>query len=266
MKPIEKLPRKTCRRLDAVFSDLDDTLTAGGKLPPAALSALWGLSGAGLTLVIVTGRPAGWADALVRLLPVRHVIAENGALIVSHDPGRRTLSRWYEYDERKRKDNKEILEAVSRKILKANPGLTLAADQPYRETDIAFDLCEDRPTLDGETMARLESMLRAEGLTYKVSSIHVNAWVGAYTKRTACEKLLGKMAAEAGRAPLPLFIGDSPNDEPLFEAFELSVGVANIRAFAHRMKTLPAYVTGKDGPRGFVQMARHVLAMRRSTL
>jgi HAD superfamily hydrolase (TIGR01484 family) len=264
MKPIENLSRKTCRRLDAVFSDLDDTLTAGGKLPPAALSALWGLSRAGLTLVIVTGRPAGWADALVRLLPVRHVIAENGALIVSHDPGGRSLSRWYELEERKRHDNRKILEVASRRILKENPGLTLAADQPYRETDIAFDLCEDRPALDRGTMARLEAMLRAGGLTYKVSSIHVNAWIGTYTKRTACEKLLGKMAREAGRTPLPLFIGDSPNDEPLFEAFELSVGVANIRHFASRMKTLPTYVTEKDGPRGFVQMARHILAQRRA--
>ncbi len=262
MKPIEALPARTCRSLDAVFSDLDDTLTTDGKIPAGAYGSMWKLSRAGLDLVIVTGRPSGWADAILRLMPVRHVIAENGAVTLSHDPHRRRLTRSYELNDTERNKNKKILSRISRKILKEIPGLTLAADQVFRETDIAFDICEDAEAMDEATLARLEALIRAEGLTYKISSIHVNAWLGSYTKRTACRRLLGLMGRQRGRRISSLFIGDSPNDEPLFRAFQLSVGVANVRRFQARMKTLPAYVTKRPGAAGFSEMARHLLTHR----
>jgi HAD superfamily hydrolase (TIGR01484 family) len=262
MKPVQALPPRVCRNLDALFSDLDDTLTEAGKITAGAYDSMWKLRRSGLDLVIVTGRPSGWADAILRLMPVRHVMTENGAVILSHDLERRTVIRRYELDEKERRKNKKILERVSRKILRKAPGLRLAADQVFRETDLAFDICEDREPLDQAALAGLEAMIRAEGLTYKISSIHVNAWVGSYTKAAACRKLLGRMRRQAGRPLRSLFIGDSPNDEPLFAAFDLSVGVSNIRAFESRMKTLPAYVTRRPGASGFSEMARHILAHR----
>jgi HAD superfamily hydrolase (TIGR01484 family) len=262
MKPIDELPAAACRNLNVVFSDLDDTLTTAGKIPAGAYGSLWRLRRAGLALVIVTGRPSGWADAILRLMPADHVIAENGAVTLSHDPGGRRLTRSYRLGEKERSKNRKILDRVSRKILRKIPGLRLASDQVFRETDIAFDICEDVEPMDEAAMARLEAMVRAEGLTYKVSSIHVNAWMGSYTKATACRELLALMCRKTGRPLRSLFIGDSPNDEPLFAAFDLSVGVANIRRFADRMKTLPSFVTERPGSAGFTEMARHVLNHR----
>ena len=72
-----------------------------------------------------------------------------------------------------------------------------------------------------------------------------------------------ELGIDAERAPgRVLFIGDSPNDEPMFRAFPVSVGVANIRRVAARMSHLPAYVTRGEGGAGFVELAEHLLAAR----
>ena len=68
---------------EVLFTDLDGTLTTADTLAPATFSALAALAATGLPVVIVTGRPAGWADALARLWPVAAVIAENGAVTLS---------------------------------------------------------------------------------------------------------------------------------------------------------------------------------------
>jgi hydroxymethylpyrimidine pyrophosphatase-like HAD family hydrolase len=59
-----------------------------------------------------------------------------------------------------------------------------------------------------------------------------------------------------------LFIGDSPNDAPMFGFFPLSVGVANVTDFAGRLKAAPAYVTRARAGDGFAEMAERVLATR----
>ena len=39
------------------------------------------------------------------------------------------------------------------------------------------------------------------------------------------------------------YVGDSPNDSPMFEKFPNSIGVANIAEYANRMPTMPTYIT-----------------------
>ena len=263
MKHISSLPSRSCKRINAIFSDLDDTLTLAGKIPPQAYRSLWKLTKKGITIVIVTGRPSGWADALLRLMPVNFVIAENGAVTIAFDKAAGTIKRTYALPVGKRSRNRKILDRISRKILAKIPGLRLAADQVFRETDIAFDICEDVDRLDSRTIETLTSLIEAEGLTYKISSIHLNAWIGAYDKKAACRRLLRSMGRESTETIVPLFIGDSPNDEPLFRSFELSVGVANVRGFARTMKHLPVYVTEGKGGLGFTEMTNHLLKHRR---
>ncbi|MFH1437034.1 MAG: HAD family hydrolase [Pseudomonadota bacterium] len=263
MKPVTKLPRTSCRKINAVFSDLDDTLTLAGRIPPQAYRSLWRLRKNGITIVIVTGRPSGWADALLRLMPVNSVVAENGAVTLACDEAAGTIKRTYALAEGERRNNRKILDGICRKILEKMPGLRLAADQIFRETDIAFDICEDVDHLDSRTIELLTSLIEAEGLTYKISSIHVNAWIGTYDKKAACKRLLKSMGRNSTKTIVPLFIGDSPNDEPLFGSFKLSVGVANVNRFARTMKHLPAYVTDREGGAGFSEMADHILKNRR---
>jgi hypothetical protein len=48
----------------------------------------------------------------------------------------------------------------------------------------------------------------------------------------------------------------------MFEAMDLTVGVANIRNFSSKMKSLPGYITSKSGGQGFAEMANKILENR----
>ncbi len=261
MRPISEIGQGTCRELQALFTDLDDTLTTGGKLPASAYDALWRLHGAGIAVVVVTGRPAGWADLIMRLWPVTAVVGENGACIYMLD-GQGRASRRYVLDEAMRRANRAALDVIGRDIVREVPGLKLASDQCFRETDLAIDICEDVPDLDAGTMARIRSILDDRGTTYKVSSIHINAWFGEYDKAMTCMSFVREVLGDDPESQRHMFVGDSPNDEPLFEAFPLSVGVRNIERYSSRMTHPPMYVTPSAGSCGFVELADHVLARR----
>ena len=73
------------RRLEWFFTDIDDTLTSGGLLPPESFEALWMLHESGIRVVPVTGRPAGWCDHIARMWPVSGVVGENGSFFFRYD-------------------------------------------------------------------------------------------------------------------------------------------------------------------------------------
>ena len=77
--------------------------------------------------------------------------------------------------------------------------------------------------------------MQARGLTAKVSSIHVNGWFGAYDKLAMTKQLMREAFGDRSRRRARehyVFVGDSPNDAPMFAYFPHAVGVANIREFA----------------------------------
>ena len=60
-----------------------------------------------------------------------------------------------------------------------------------------------------------------------------------------------------------VFIGDSPNDEPMFGYFPHAVGVANVADFADRMRHPPAICDrARAAAPGFVELAKRLLAAR----
>ncbi len=141
------------------------------------------------------------------------------------------------------------------------PGAALASDQHYRETDLAIDFREDVVPLPREQVDRIVALMEASGLTAKVSSIHVNGWFGRYDKLEMTKRFLDEafgidLDAQKERF---VFVGDSPNDAPMFAYFPLSVGVANVRRFADRIATLPAFVTIGEAGAGFVELAERLL-------
>jgi HAD superfamily hydrolase (TIGR01484 family) len=253
------------RSLRGVLADIDDTLTTEGKLTAAAFGSLERLQKAGLLVVPVTGRPAGWCDHIARMWPVDAVVGENGAFWFRHDRGTRKMTRRFVQGEAERAANRERLSAVAEGILREVPGSAVAADQAYRETDLAIDYCEDVPRLPQAAVERVIAIMEQEGLTAKASSIHVNGWFGRHDKLST-SILLAREAfgidLDAGRARFA-FVGDSPNDEPMFRFFAHAVGVANVRDFAGRLATMPAYVTQARGGAGFAEFAEAVLAARR---
>ena len=58
-----------------------------------------------------------------------------------------------------------------------------------------------------------------------------------------------------------LTVGDSPNDESLFDAnyFPLSVGVANVLDYADQLTHHPAYITTAPEGEGFCELAKYLL-------
>jgi len=258
LRPIEELP--PCRDLVGILCDVDDTLTWHGELVPAAFLALHAARAAGLRVVPITGRPAGWVDHLARMWPVDGVVGENGGLWFWTSDGR--MHRRFVQDLDTRRANRTRLDALGASIVAAVPGAALASDQPYRELDVAIDFCEDVPRLPEAEVDRVVALFEAGGTTCKVSSIHVNGWFGAFDKLAGCRAFCRDRWGEALDPARWAFFGDSANDEPMFETFPLSIGVANVRDFLPRMTHGPRYVTQQPGGEGFAEGVTALLRRR----
>ena len=264
MRPLAEFPLAARKAVRAVLTDIDDTLTWHGHLPAVAYAALERLRAAGLVVIPVTGRPAGWCDHIARMWPVDGVVGENGAFWFRHDAGARRLRKRYVIDAAERELRAARLEGIARRVLEAVPGCAIASDQPYREADLAIDFSEDVAPLPMEDVKRIVAAMEAEGLTAKASSIHVNGWFGGYDKLSTTRLMLREefgIDADRDRETL-VFAGDSPNDQPMFEFFPHAVGVANVRDMAPLMRSLPAWVTPSPGSQGFAELAESLLAAR----
>lgn len=262
--PLASCPPETLRGFAAVLTDIDDTLTLHGRLPPAAFKALAALRDAGIKVVPITGRPAGWCDMIARQWPVDGVVGENGAFYFRYDEERRKMVRVYAQSAEERRSNSDRLWALARQVLAEFPGTAIASDQAYREIDVAIDFCEDVPPLPLATAQQIAEAFHRGGAIAKVSSIHVNAWFGHHDKLTMSKRFLAE-AFEIDSESDPrriAYCGDSPNDAPMYAFFPNGVGVANIRPYAKLMAHLPRYVTAAEGGLGFAEFADLVLRAR----
>ena len=261
MKPFAAIPAVLVKDIRGVFCDIDDTLTSEGKLTARAYAALERLRSGGKLVIPITGRPAGWCDHIARMWPVDAVVGENGAFYFYYDGARKKLVQRFLFDAAARAANREKMAAVRERILREVPGCALASDQLYREADLAIDYCEDVPRLPFAEVDRIVALMRAAGMTAKVSSIHVNGWFGDYDKlgmtRTLMQERYGvDLAHDQARY---LFVGDSPNDAPMFRFFSNSVGVANVADFGARLTDAPVYVTSRRSGEGFAEVAELLL-------
>jgi HAD superfamily hydrolase (TIGR01484 family) len=264
MRPLKDMPRETAARIHTVFSDIDDTLTTHGQLTVDAYAALDTMKRAGLRVVLVTGRPAGWCDHIARMWPVDAVIGENGAFYMWFDAESRKLRTRHVYDEPTRARNVQRMQAVRDRVLREVPGTAMASDQFCRLYDIAIDFCEDVPPLPGTEVQRIVALMEQAGMTAKVSSIHVNGWFGDYDKLSMAKLLTRErfgFELDAEREGC-VFAGDSPNDAPMFAYLPNAVGVANVRKFALPAGQAPAYVTASEAGAGFAELARCLVAAR----
>ena len=281
MQKLDQWPLTDRRGITGVLTDIDDTLTTEGVITPDALAALADLKAAGLPVIAVTGRPVGWSRPFALAWPVDAIVAENGAVALYRetDPEkadfehgkdlrpneyvRKQLSKRYHQGERERRENFACMQRVAARVLREVPGTQLAQDSAGRETDIAIDHSEFTQ-LSPQRVAQVLRIMRSEGMTASVSSIHINGWFGTHNKlqgaRWAVRELLGRdLDAEIAQW---VFVGDSTNDELMFEAFPNSVGVANVRRFEAQLESLPRYITDGERGAGFSEVAAAVLAAR----
>jgi len=263
MKPLSSFQPNERAGIKVILTDIDDTLTTNGRLTAEAYSALEDLHDAGFGVVPITGRPAGWCDHIARMWPVDGVVGENGAFYFRYDRNQRTMEQHFSMDDPTRAENARRLNAIKARILDEVPGSAVASDQAYRVADLAIDFCEDVSPLAESEINRIVSIFEDAGAIAKISSIHVNGWFGTHDKLTMsrtfltnCFDLDIEIAADRNQI---VYVGDSPNDAPMFGYFPHSVGVANIKNFLGKLDADPTYVTEAPDGAGFVEVARLLL-------
>ncbi|NNC38880.1 MAG: HAD-IIB family hydrolase [Hyphomonadaceae bacterium] len=249
------------RDFSTLLFDIDDTITTEGKLPAASYTALEYLQKAGCRLIAVTGRPAGWCDMIARFWPVDAVVGENGAFYFRYVEETLTMKNIYAAGLSVKKARAEHAE-IEQKVLAKFPNARLSKDQAYRDIDVAIDFSEDiDPPLPMDEVIQIKEFMEDMGLTAKISSIHVNAWRGNHNKLSMVKQLVqdefGMSNAELKKECL--YVGDSPNDEPMFEYFDHSVGVHNVMDFWDQLKSKPGYVTVGYAGDGFVELSAILL-------
>jgi HAD superfamily hydrolase (TIGR01484 family) len=257
------MTRQEAMAIRYVLMDIDDTLTTEGKLLAESYEALWMLRDAGMVVVPITGRPAGWCDLIARQWPVDGVVGENGAFAYWEEPGTRRM-KILSHPNAIRNEEPALTKALER-ALREVPGCRSSRDQFARLYDIAIDFAEEEPVLPLSAAMRIKEICEEEGLKAKVSSIHVNAWLGDYDKLGMARRYLAARFGyddERDRASV-LFAGDSPNDEPMFAHFPMACGVANVARYQSVMKRFPAFVASKEGGAGFAEIAEAAISKRK---
>ena len=276
LRALSEWPAPVPGQLRGVLTDIDDTLTTDGAITPDALQALAALKASGLQVIPITGRPVGWSEPFAATWPVDAIVAENGAValrrsaeifdqngLVTNQDKREQLSKIYQQDAATRAANYANMQQVLAQIEREVPGARRATDSPGRETDIAIDHSEFTH-LPQDAIDHAVRIMRNAGMNATVSSIHINGWFGAHNKlegaRWIVRELFGRnLDAEIDRW---VYVGDSTNDQVMFEHFPHSVGVANIARFVPQLTHRPRFVTQGERGAGFAEVARAVLATR----
>lgn len=269
MKPLADWRSGAPEHVAGIFTDIDDTLTTEGAITPDALQALADLKTAGLMVIPITGRPIGWCERFMAgppgsAWPVDAMVAENGAVAFVRGAGpQQPPTRLYQQDAATRHANQVRLRDIAARVAAEVPGVELSRDSAGRETDIAFDYAEFARH-SPETVQQVLAVLERAGLQTTVSSIHIHGCFGDFNKWQGANwivrELLGRdLAQELDRW---VFVGDSGNDQVMFQHFTHSVGVANIARFVPQLTHLPRYVTQGERGAGFAEVAQALLAAR----
>ena len=264
MRLIKHIPSEVCQNIRGVFFDIDDTVTTDGRLEGSAYLAIEKLKQAGLLTIPITGRPAGWCDLIARFWPVDGVVGENGAFYFAYDRNTLKMRRCYVRSEEQRREDQKKLAKLKKEILQRVPGSAISADQTYREADLAVDFCEDVAPLPNESVLKIKNIFEDSGAVAKISSIHVNGWFGDYDKLSTCQLFV---SSELGfelseQREKFIFLGDSPNDELMFQYFPNAVGVANVQNFINQLQHPPTWVTHQKSGAGFVELVDHLVKNR----
>ena len=248
------------RNIVGVFTDIDDTLTTEGAIRPDALQALADLKASGLQVVPITGRPVGWSEPFAASWPVDAIVAENGAVGLQHS-ATQGLRKRYQQDTATRTANFARMQQVLAHIEQVVPGARRSQDSAGRETDIAIDHSEFSH-LSQSAIDAVVRIMQSEGMTATVSSIHINGWFGEHSKLSGARWIVRELWGRDLEAEIDrwVYVGDSTNDQVMFEHFPHSVGVANIRRFEAQLTHPPRYITPSERGAGFAELTRYLLA------
>ncbi|HEY9851565.1 MAG TPA: HAD family hydrolase [Leptolyngbyaceae cyanobacterium] len=240
------------KTISLVASDMDGTLTRYGKFTSVLLKALEELSAANIAVLIVTGRSAGWVQGLKSYLPVMGAIAENGGVYFSRDREQPELLTSIP-------DlivHRQQLGKMFAKLKREFPQIRESTDNCFRLTDWTFDV----QGLNSLELQQLGTLCVEEGWGFTYSTVQCHIKPQNQTKAISLLQVLKNHFSELNRDEI-ITVGDSPNDESLFDRviFPLSVGVANILHYTDQLKHLPTYITSLEEGEGFNELAQFLL-------
>jgi HAD superfamily hydrolase (TIGR01484 family) len=234
-------------------TDMDGTLTQQGKFTANLLQSLERLKKANLPVLIVTGRSAGWVEAIKTYLPVYGAIAENGGLFYRSDDENFDLLATIADANQHRQQLAQTFQALKTYY----PELQESSDNRFRFTDWTFDVAR----LSDRQLQHLASLCSERGFSFTYSTVQCHIKPANCDKASSLIKVLNRYFPHISREQI-LTVGDSPNDESLFDRdrFGICVGVANILHYRDRLKYQPAYVTAASEGEGFCEVAELVLS------
>lgn len=136
------------------------------------------------------------------------------------------------------------------------PHLQPSVDNPYRLTDWTFDI-------EGLSQADIEALQTActqqqMGFTY--SNVQCHLKLAQQDKATGLAKVLAQAFPQI-TADEVVTVGDSPNDESLFDParFPQSVGVANVAEYLPTLAYVPRYLTRAAAGQGFAELVAQLV-------
>ena len=265
---ISTLTREQIAPITHLLFDFDDTVTWAGQLPQEAANALYQAHQAGFQLMAVTGRPAAWAEMLMRLFPFEAAVAETGAICFYREtlPGKVSVLHSIDNPSERQEQAQKRL-AIAHAIMNDVPQARLALDNMGRIYDSAFDLVEDGPAVGPQTQHAIHQRLEAEGLHWAQSSVHINFFWQAFNKTAMVKRYFEEIKGKPWSDWISHFIyfGDSTNDGPLFRAVPLGIGVANIANYLPSLQkegAAPSHITHKKGGHGFSEAIEHLIYLK----
>ncbi|NHC36509.1 HAD family hydrolase [Scytonema millei] len=248
--PLEQIDGNFLKNIKIIATDMDGTLTQKGKFTSDLLLMFEKLAVADIQVLIVTGRSAGWVSGLVNYLPIAGAIAENGGLFYS--AGNEEAIALTSISNRV--EHRQELAAVFQKLQQYFPQIRESSDNCFRITDWTFAV----RGLGVEQLNQLSNICQELGWGFTYSNVQ------CHIKPLNQDKANGLMQILQDYFQcLPeqvLTVGDSPNDESLFnpQCFPFSIGVANALEYADRLNYQPSYITKAIEGQGFCELAREI--------
>jgi HAD superfamily hydrolase (TIGR01484 family) len=236
-----------------VATDMDGTLTAHGRFTPQLLQALGSLAAANIPVLIVTGRSAGWVQAIAHYLPIAGAIAENGGVYMA--PATDTYHYLVEIENPAA--HRQQLAGMFEHLRQRYPQLQPSGDNAFRLTDWTFDVAG----LTATELDWLATTCEQAGWGFTYSTVQCHIRPAQQDKGPGLSRVLAQQFSHL-RLDQVVTVGDSPNDEGLFDPsrFPLSVGVANVGHYRDRLTHFPRFVTQQPEATGFCELAAMITA------
>ncbi|WP_366558245.1 HAD family hydrolase [Okeania sp. SIO3B5] len=253
MTPLSKAVAKSnLKNIQLIATDIDGTLTKNGKFTSNLFLSLEKLAAAQIQVLVITGRSAGWTQAIKNYLPVVGAIAENGGLFYpTHSEAPKFLT-FIPYINLHRQNLAEIFQYLKSLF----PRIEESVDNQFRLTDWTFDIQD----LSLSELTKIAEICSSKGYGFTYSNVHCHIKPLEQDKATGLLQVLSEYFPELTTEKI-ITVGDSPNDETLFDEskFPLSVGVANVRDYVDKLNHQPVYITRQKEAEGFCELAELLL-------